>query len=340
MAAAPAPAARRRDRGARRVRRRRRRRARPSRAGDVAIPRALGRRAARPICGIEGQRHDWPEREVEGARTIAATLDELGALDAVRGGEGALDVARFRRTLEAELDTRLERVGQFGTGVLVGHLGQAYAADLDAVYVLGTVEGVLPPRGREDPLLPDRERRDITGLVPRATRRLEERRDYLAALAAGAERVLTFPRADPRAQRKRLPARWVLESARHLAGADLSAEELRDARRRGVARRDRQLRGPGAPRRARVRQRVRAPVVAGVARSRSRPRRPSAGERRPRTRLRRGRRADGAARERVRRLPWRQPRARAGRRRARPPRPRSRAGRPARSATSSGASSD
>ncbi len=179
--------------------------------------------------GSEGQRHDWPEREVEGARTINATLDELGALDAVRGSEGALDVARFRRTLEAELDTRLERVGQFGAGVLVGHLGQAYAADLDAVYVLGAVEGVLPPRGREDPLLPDRERRDISGLVPRATRRLEERRDYLAALAAGAERVVTFPRADPRAQRKRLPARWVLESARRLAGADLSAEELRDA---------------------------------------------------------------------------------------------------------------
>ena len=109
--------------------------------------------------------------------------------------------------------------GGSAAGVLVGQLGQAYTSELDAVYVLGAVEGVLPPRGREDPLLPDRERRDVAGLAQRSTRRLEERRDYLAALAAGEECVLTFPRADPRAQRKRLPARWVLESARHLSGS-------------------------------------------------------------------------------------------------------------------------
>jgi RecB family exonuclease len=179
--------------------------------------------------GSEGQRHDWPEREVEAARVIAASLDELGSLDAVGGVTGGpLDLARFRRTLEAELDTRLERVGRFGTGVLIGALGQAYAADFDAVYVLGAVEGTLPPRGREDPLLPDRERRGIDELPQHATRRLEERRDYLAALASAPARVLTFPRADPRAQRKRLPARWVLESATALAGRDMTAEELRD----------------------------------------------------------------------------------------------------------------
>ena len=40
--------------------------------------------------------------------------------------------------------------------------------------------------------------------------------------------MLTFPRADPRAQRKRLPARWVLESARALGATTATAEELRD----------------------------------------------------------------------------------------------------------------
>ena len=179
--------------------------------------------------GSEGRRRDWPEREVEAARRITASLDELGALDAVGGpGSGPVDLARFRRTLEAELDTRLERVGRFGDAVLIGGLGQAYATDFDAVYVLGAVEGTLPPRGREDPLLPDRERRGIAGLSQHATRRFEERRDYLAALAAAPERVLTFPRADPRAQRKRLPARWALESATALAGTELTAEQLRD----------------------------------------------------------------------------------------------------------------
>jgi hypothetical protein len=37
---------------------------------------------------------------------------------------------------------------------------------------------------------------------------------------------LSYPRADPRAQRKRLPARWLLESASHLAGETVGAEEL------------------------------------------------------------------------------------------------------------------
>ncbi len=182
--------------------------------------------------GTEAQRHDWPEAELEAARKLTTTLDELAGLDAVAGvgsiGAGPIDLGRFRRTLVAELDARLDRVGRFGTGVLVGSLGQAYAGDFDVVYVLGAVEGTLPPRGREDPLLPDRERRGIDSLAQHATRRLEERRDYLAALASAPERILTFPRADPRAQRKRLPARWVLESATALAGHDLTAEELRD----------------------------------------------------------------------------------------------------------------
>jgi len=181
--------------------------------------------------GSEGQRHDWPERELEGARRITASLDELAALDTIGpAGDriGKLDLGRFRRTLEAELDARLERVGHFGAGVLIGALSQAYAADFDVVYVLGAVEGTLPPRGREDPLLPDRERRGVVALSQHATRRLEERRDYLAALASAPERVLTFPRADPRAQRKRLPARWVVESASALARSDLTAEQLRD----------------------------------------------------------------------------------------------------------------
>lgn len=182
--------------------------------------------------GTEAQRADWPDTELAAARAIAVVLDELAALDSVLPSSDAPpDVDRFRRTLEAELDARMERVGRFGSGVLVGQVGQAYAGDLDVVYVLGAVEGSLPPRGREDPLLPDHERRGIDALPQHATLRLQERRDYLAALAAAPERVLTFPRADPRAQRKRLPARWVVESARVHAGHDLTAEALREHER-------------------------------------------------------------------------------------------------------------
>ena len=176
--------------------------------------------------GDERRRAAWPETELDAARRIEAVLDELSGLDAVGS---PVDLERFRRSLGAELAARVGRIGTFGSAVLVGSLDQAYAGDFDVVYVLGAVEGALPPRGREDPLLPDRDRRAIGDLAPHAARRLEERRDYLAALAAATERVLVFPRADARAQRKRLPAQWVLESARALGATDVTAERLRDA---------------------------------------------------------------------------------------------------------------
>jgi hypothetical protein len=180
--------------------------------------------AARYLGG-EPRRARWPEAEAEAAQRVDSVLGELGALDAV----GApVDVARFRRALVAELDARAGRVGRFGSGVLVGSLSEGYGGDFDVVYVLGAVEGALPPRGREDPLLPDRERRRFAGLPTHASQRLEERRDFLAALAAARERVLTFPRADARAQRSRLPAQWVLESARALGATEMTAERLRD----------------------------------------------------------------------------------------------------------------
>ena len=175
--------------------------------------------------GSERDRRGWPDSEVEAAARVDAVLEELAGLDTVGA---VVDAPRFRRALAAELDAPAGRVGHFGSGVLVGNLTQAYAGVFDTVYVLGAIEGALPPRGREDPLLPDRERRPFGGLAPHASRRLEERRDYLAALAAAPERILVFPRADARAQRKRLPAQWVLESARALGASDLTAERLRD----------------------------------------------------------------------------------------------------------------
>jgi RecB family exonuclease len=167
----------------------------------------------------------WPEHEVDAAARVDAVLEELGSLDAVGT---SVDLVRFRRALTTELDAQVGRVGRFGEGALVASLGQAFAGDFDTVYILGAIEGALPPRGHDDPLLPDRDRRAIAGLELHAARRVEERRDYLAALSSGTERVLLFPRADARAQRRRLPAQWVLESARASSDEQLTAERLRD----------------------------------------------------------------------------------------------------------------
>lgn len=174
--------------------------------------------------GGEGRRASWPESEVEAARGVTDALDGLAALAEIRA-EASLPT--FVRALESELDAPAGRLGRFGGGVFVGGVRHAYAGDFDVVHVVGMAEGTFPPLGREDPLIPDRARRLTAGALPvHAVRRAEERRDYLAALAAAPVRSLSYPRADPRAQRKRLPARWLLESATDLAGATIGAEEL------------------------------------------------------------------------------------------------------------------
>ena len=174
--------------------------------------------------GGEGLRASWPEAEVEAARRVADALDGLAALAEIRA-EASLPT--FVRALESELDASAGRVGRFGAGVFVGGVRHAYGGDFDVVHVVGMAEGAFPPLGREDPLIPDRARR-LTGqaLPVHAVRRAEERRDYLAALATAPVRSLSYPRADPRAQRKRLPARWLLETASSLLGETVGAEEL------------------------------------------------------------------------------------------------------------------
>ncbi len=174
--------------------------------------------------GGEGHRAAWPETEVESARRVT---DALGGLDALGEIRAEVSLSTFVRALESELDAPAGRVGRFGTGVFVGRVRHVYAGDFDVVYVVGMAEGEFPPLGREDPLVPDRARLDTDGALPlHGVRRSEERRDYLAALVTAPERVLSYPRADPRAQRKRLPARWLLETASRLTDTPVGAEEL------------------------------------------------------------------------------------------------------------------
>ena len=177
--------------------------------------------------GGEGKRGDWPEPELEAARRIDDTLRDLGTLDDLGS---PVDVRRFRAALTAALDTPASHAGKFGTGVFVGPLHDAYASDFDVVAIVGGAEGTLPPHGQEDAFLTDADRADV-GLLTTADRRADQRRDYRAALASADAVIVTYPRADPRAQQTRLPARWVLEAASEHAGSPLTAESLlaRDA---------------------------------------------------------------------------------------------------------------
>jgi hypothetical protein len=174
-----------------------------------------------------GHRHgSWPDREqdafdrTEDALVRLATLDELEP-------EPSHDV--FVRALRAELDVARGRNGRFGDGVVYGPLTSAVGHDLDAVFVLGCTEGLCPAARRDDAMLPDHVRSLAEGeLELRSARLHEQHRLFLAALAAApaGDRTLTFPRGDLRGGGRRLPSRWLLDSASALAGTTVHATEF------------------------------------------------------------------------------------------------------------------
>jgi RecB family exonuclease len=174
--------------------------------------------------GGEGHRRDWPEEEIEAHRSVVAGLEALGELAALRP---QIDEPTFRRALERDLEASAGRAGRFGEGVFIGRLADARGCEFDTAFVFGMSEGLLPPRGRDDPLIPDRERLESGEEVPLRTARLdEERRDYVAALASARERILLFPRADMRGQRGKMPAPWLLQEASRLEGKPVYSSDL------------------------------------------------------------------------------------------------------------------
>ncbi len=182
-----------------------------------------GRELLKRYLGGEGHRSDWPDDEVQAHRAVDEALAALSTLGEFRG---EINESTFRRALERELEASAERIGHFGEGVFIGRIADAMGSDFDIVFLVGMSEGVLPARGRDDPLLPDRERAAAEGLPLRTQRQVEERRDYLAALASAPERILIYPRADLRGQRGKLPARWALETASQLEGRRVFSAEL------------------------------------------------------------------------------------------------------------------
>lgn len=172
---------------------------------------------------VGAARADWIDDEVEADRMVRHALRGLGELDAL--GE-APDLVAFRRAVQAELDLGYGGRRTFTDGLSTGDLRGAEAREFDVVVVLGMAEGLAPGRPREDPLLPDRERRAVPGLRLSVQQTHALRRGLRWALASGGERVLCTPRSDPRGGRERLPSRWLMEEAGRLAGRVVATEDL------------------------------------------------------------------------------------------------------------------
>ncbi|MCB0994877.1 MAG: PD-(D/E)XK nuclease family protein [Acidimicrobiales bacterium] len=164
------------------------------------------RRIIARYLGPEEARRGWPEPEQRAAEVVERALDRLASLDSV---DPEPDLGVFRRTLAAELDAGLGRVGRFGHGVLVGRTAMVTGLAIDRLWILGTSEGQLPGRSREDSLLPDRERAVAGDLLLRAGRVADEHHHFLAALASCSGPV-TFlrSRGDLRVTTERVASRW------------------------------------------------------------------------------------------------------------------------------------
>lgn len=177
------------------------------------------------LVGPEHRHSSWPEAEIHAAQKIDAALTRLAALDAIEPEPSA---AAFRLALTSELQERSRRHGRFGTGVLITPLAAAVGLDLDAIFVLGVVEGDCPWFRGEDSLLPDVDRERAAGeLTTRADLLADQHRAFLAAVAAGfVHRTLVVPRGDLRSRRSRLPSRWALDTASHHAGRPVFSRDF------------------------------------------------------------------------------------------------------------------
>jgi ATP-dependent helicase/nuclease subunit B len=165
----------------------------------------------------------------------ALPADEETNLESLRSGlremevladlESSTTLDKFHTAFDDMLSTPSARKGRFGEGVFVGPVGASIGLRFDKVYLVGMIEGLVPPRIGDDPLLPDKERGQ-SGLPLRRDTATEERYKYLAAMAAGTSRVLTFARGDNTAQKAQHPSRWFLEEASRLNGSQVFATTL------------------------------------------------------------------------------------------------------------------
>jgi RecB family exonuclease len=172
-------------------------------------------------------RADLPTDEADSEQRVTETLQELEGADTL---EPNPTFSVFVQAIEESLESAVGHLGQTGRGVFVGPLAAALGLEFDLVHIAGMVEGAVPPRTRDDPLVPDRDRSRVGGpahgLPLQLAHRDEERYDYLAALATGSRRVLSYPVSDPIGGRAQYPSRWFLEEATVLEGAPVYTSTL------------------------------------------------------------------------------------------------------------------
>ncbi len=166
---------------------------------------------------------DVNEADGDAAERIRRLLDEFAAADSVNAGA---TLTTFRQMVTEMMQTPFGHLGPTGQGVFVSSFAGAAGMTFDAVWLVGMIEGAVPPSPRRDPLLTEPDWSAAGGRDRIQMRLAEERYEYLAAVTSASRRTLTYPVADAASQRPAYPSRWFLEQASALAGGPVRSGDL------------------------------------------------------------------------------------------------------------------
>ena len=166
----------------------------------------------------------WPHRQREADEMVGELLVQMAAASAL---EEEVDLERFVEACQGTIEGRRQAEGGLGSGVAVGPIGALCGMEFDLVFVLGATERALPRPAAPDPVFPPDGGRDPLGRTDR--RRSEERRDFLAAVAAAESVWLSFPAWDSDL-RPSYPSPWVLELVEQEGDSAVTASALRMGR--------------------------------------------------------------------------------------------------------------
>jgi len=198
---------------------------------------------------------EWSERlEAALDRFVAEESDREAVVDVLRDlrglGPGRASFSDVEAVLEARFDwERVPLPPVSGGAVHVGALDAMAGLTFRVVAIPGLVEGGYPGVPRPDPFLLDAEREALVrpprarpatpqlslfAAAPAAAvlrtsqdRLMEARRDFHRAVCQATERlILSYPRADPRSGRERLPSLFFVAAASTAAGRALGLDEL------------------------------------------------------------------------------------------------------------------
>ncbi len=171
----------------------------------------------------ENREGDQQQSEDAAKQKIDRLLQDLSAADTL---PATASLTSFRQVVEDYLQLPEGHIGETGKGVFVAPFSSAAGMSFNAVWMVGMIEGSVPPPVNNDPLLPG-EIWQAAGDPHRLSRQTaQERYEYLAALATAPRHAFSFPVANPAQQRKAFPAPWFLERASALAGEAATSENL------------------------------------------------------------------------------------------------------------------